>query len=172
MKEIKIRVPYVSVWDGGTEIKTCANLNLRTGEVTDIEMVDPHNTVQVCEREYIILNDEQIDVLSEDDKGYWIPLQGHAGPCTKNYLAHREALSSLSIVDIVRVVDYVVSLSQFLNDDLEILNHMDSILEPFYAVIHQLKTEEICRREGCGSSLYKSDLPQYDFVCPLCDENF
>lgn len=24
----------------------------------------------------------------------------------------------------------------------------------------------------CGKQLYLSDLPQYDYVCPWCDENF
>ncbi len=173
MKEVKIRVPYVSVWDGGIEIATNANLNLRTGEVTDIETIDPPANVQVCEREYIILNDDQVDVLPEDGYGCWVPLcNGHTGPCTDNYIVHKEALSGLSITEIVKAVDYIVMLSQFLNADNEILDDMDSILEPFNTVIKQLRTEEICRHENCGSYLYKSDLPQYDFVCPECNENF
>lgn len=173
MKEIKIRVPYVYVWDGGIEITTSANLNLRTGEITNIEKLNPLNIVQTCEREYIIINDEQVDVFSGAGNGYWIQLyNGYAGPCTDNYLAHREAISGLSISEIIKAVDYTVALSQFLNDDNEILDDMDSILEPFYLVINQLKTEETCRHEGCGSCLYKSDLPQYDFVCPGCNENF
>jgi len=172
MNELKIRVPYVSIWDGGIEITTSASLNIKTGAVTDIETVDPQDTVQVCEREYIILNDEQIDVLSEDDN-YWVQLHsGHDGPCTENYAAHMEAISSLSIAHVVKAVDYIVALSQFLNDDNEILDDMDSILEPFYTVINKLRTEETCRHRDCGSNLYKSDLPQYDYVCPACDENF
>ncbi len=173
MKEVKIRVPYVSVWDGGIEIATSANLNLRTGEVTDIETLDSADNVQVCEREYIILNDDQVDVLSEDGNGYWVPLySGHPGPCTDNYIAHKQALSDLSITEVVKAVDYIVMLSQFLDDDNEILDDMDSILEPFYTVIKQLRTDEICRHGSCGSYLYKSDLPQYDFVCHECNENF
>jgi len=172
MKELKIRVPYVSVWDGGSAIETSAILNIRTGVLTDFETLDPRNSVENCEREYIILNDEQIDVLSEDGN-YWVQLHGsHDGPCTENYAAHLEAISSLSVVQVVKVVDYVVALSQFLNDDNEILDDMDSILEPFYTVINKLRTEEICRHGDCGSNLYKSDLPQYDYVCPACDENF
>ncbi|MHB8061738.1 MAG: hypothetical protein ACYDG2_03755 [Ruminiclostridium sp.] len=173
MNEIKIRVPYVSVWDGGIEIATSINLNIRTGEVTNFEKLDPLNTVQDCERAYIILNNEQVDVFSEDGNGYWVQLHnGYAGPCTDNYIAEREAISGLSIAEIVKAVDYMVALSQFLNDDNEILNDLDNILEPFYTVINQLRTEEICRHGGCGSYLYKSDLPQYDFVCPECSESF
>jgi len=172
MKELKIRVPYVSVWDGGIAIETSAVLNIRTGVLTDFETLDPLNSVESCEREYIILNDEQIDVLSEDGI-YWVQLHGGLdSPCTENYAAHMEAISSLSVAQIVKVVDYVVALSQFLNDDNEILDGMDSILEPFYMVVNKLRTEEICRHRGCGSNLYKSDLPQYDYVCPECDENF
>ena len=36
MNNYKITVPYVSVWDGGTEIETTAVVDIRTGEVTDI----------------------------------------------------------------------------------------------------------------------------------------
>lgn len=172
MDELRVRVPYVSVWDGGIEITTNASLNIKTGAVTDIETVDPQTDVQICEREYIILGDEQVDVLSEDGH-YWVQLcSGHVGPCTENYTAHRDAISGLSITDIVKAVDYAIALSQFLDDDNEILDDMDCILDPFYAVINKLRTAEICRHGDCGSYLYKSDLPQYDFVCPECDENF
>jgi len=167
MKELKIRVPYVSVWDGGIAIETSAILNIRTGALTDFETLDPRNSVENCEREYIILNDEQVDVLSEDGN-YWVQL----GPRTENYAAHMEAISSLSITHVVKAVDYIVALSQFLNNDNEILDDMDSILEPFYTVINKLRTEETCRHGDCGSNLYKSDLPQYDYVCSECDENF
>lgn len=164
--ELKVRVPYVSVWDGGVEIVTSANLNIRTGEITDIETIDPQGSVEMLEREYIILNDEQIDVDSSDDEGYWIQLRhGRAGPCTENYLAHMEAMSDLSVTDLVKVVDYVEALSQFLSD-------MDGILEPLNRVINKLKTAESCWHPGCDSIPYKSDLPQYDLVCAKCDENY
>jgi len=172
-KELKIRVPYVSVWDGGVLIATSANLNIRTGEITDIETVDPQGTAEILEREYIVLNDEQIDVDSSDGEGYWIQLRhDRAGPCTENYLAHMEAMSDLSVTDLIKVVDYVVSLSQFLTDDNEILDDMDSILEPLNKIISVLKTEESCWHPGCDSNPYMSDVPQYDLVCAECDENY
>lgn len=169
-KDLKVRVPYVSVWDGGVEIVTSALLNIRTGEVTDIETVDPQDDVQICEREYIILNDEQVNVDSSDGNGYWIELHhGHTGPCTENYVAHKEAMSGLSVTDLIKTVDYVAALSQFLQKDNEILDDMDSVLEPLANVISELRMDDIC---SCGNHLYKSDLPQYDSVCPECDENF
>lgn len=171
-KELKVKVPYIAVWDG-VGVTTSAILNIRTGEVTDIEKVVPKDPLEVCEREYIILNDEQIEVDSSDGEGYWIQLRlDRAGPCTENYLAHVEAMSDLSVTHLIQVVDYVTALSQFLNDDHEILDDLDSILEPLNNVISKLKTEESCRHTHCDSNLHKSDLPHYDYVCAECDENF
>ncbi|RFZ76106.1 hypothetical protein DS742_25365 [Lacrimispora amygdalina] len=173
MNGLIIKVPYVSLWDGGVEITTSAKLNLKTGALTDIETVDPADRVQVCEREYIILNDDQIDTLWDENHGYWVQLHnGQVGPCTENYAAHREAMADLSIADVVKITDYVAVLSQFLNDGNEVLDDMDSILAPFEVVINTLRTPETCRHQDCGCYLYKSDLPQYDYVCPECDENF
>lgn len=66
MDNCKIKVPYVSVWDGGTEVETSAIVDIRTGEVTDVEAVDVSG-LDVCEREYIVMNDEQVDVHYDED---------------------------------------------------------------------------------------------------------
>lgn len=65
---LKITVPYVSVWDGGTEVETSATVNIKTGEVTDIE-VAKISGLEICEREYIMMNGEQVDVY-HDEHGY------------------------------------------------------------------------------------------------------
>lgn len=172
MNSIKIKVPYVSVWDGGVELQTQAFLHIKTGEITDIETTNTHNSVQVCEREYIILGDEQIDVLSENGS-YWIQLStAHPVPCTANYMDHQQAIAFLSITQIIRITDYLIELSQFVDENNEILDDMEAILQPFHNIITKLRCTEICRHGECGSYLYKSDLPQYDFVCPNCEENF
>lgn len=36
--------------------------------------------------------------------------------------------------------------------------------------VADLKTDKVCPH--CGETLYKSDLPQYRYVCPDCEENF
>lgn len=36
--------------------------------------------------------------------------------------------------------------------------------------VADLKTNKVCPH--CGGTLYKSDLPQYRYVCPECEENF
>jgi len=59
----KLSVPYVSVWDGGTVVTTTAKVDFRTGEVTDIEAADIGG-LQTCEREYIIMNDVEIEVYA------------------------------------------------------------------------------------------------------------
>jgi len=91
---------------------------------------------------------------------------------TKNYLDHGKAISELSIVSIIHIVDYVELLSQFINDENEVLDDMETILKPFNTVIEKLLTDQLCRHSDCDRHLYKSDLLQYDYVCPDCEENF
>ena len=61
-------VPYISVWDGGVEVESSAMVNIRTGEVTDVVTADVHG-LDICEREYIVMNGEQVDVY-QDERGY------------------------------------------------------------------------------------------------------
>lgn len=90
---------------------------------------------------------------------------------TDNYLAHNQAIEkNVGVSDIVKAVDYILLLSKFINADNEVWDEMDIILEPFNKIIEELRTEEKCPR--CGGSLYKSDVSQYNYVCPDCEENF
>ena len=89
---------------------------------------------------------------------------------SNNFEAHHKAIESLSIVDIVRIVDYVNELSTFIPSDNEVLDYLGWIVEPFVRIIDELRTEEECPR--CGCYLFKSDLPQYEYVCAECDRNF
>ena len=89
---------------------------------------------------------------------------------TDNYADHQQEISKLSIVDLIKVVDYVKLLSSFVNDNNEVLDDLDNVIEPFNKVIKSLRTEKSCPR--CHNNLYKSDVPQYDYVCDECDENF
>ena len=65
----KISVPYVSVWDGGIEIETTAVVDIRTGEITNITSVPEIHGLEICERQYIIMHSEQVDVY-ENERGY------------------------------------------------------------------------------------------------------
>lgn len=68
-------VPYVSVWDGGVEIGSTCTIDLTTGNILDIKQVDVDG-VDVREREYIVLNDEEVDVLEDDEGTRWVHLEG------------------------------------------------------------------------------------------------
>ena len=71
----KIHIPYVSVWDGGTEIETTATVDILTGEITDIISVEV-NGLDICERQYIVMNDEQVDVYqNERSYEYWADIK-------------------------------------------------------------------------------------------------
>ncbi len=51
------------------------------------------------------------------------------------------------------------------------LGNSDELLrENVSDVVMRIATDKICPK--CGSNLFFSDLPKYDYVCTLCDENF
>ena len=91
---------------------------------------------------------------------------------TQNNTDHFKAISKLSITQIIRIVDYINLLASYVNTENGILDDLDDITAPFDDIIGKLRTNETCRHRDCGGWLYKSDLPQYDFVCIECDENF
>ena len=88
----------------------------------------------------------------------------------ENYSKHQRALSNLSITDIVKASDYINELATFIPTNNEVLDYLEDIQKPLLEVIRKLQTKKECPR--CGCTLYLSDLPQYDYVCPECDENF
>lgn len=74
---------------------------------------------------------------------------------TKNYKKYKEAL--LSQVSVTEMVSFDKGDEYCLN-------------EIIHDIVISLKTDKMCPH--CGNELYCSDLPQYDYVCPECDENF
>ena len=93
---------------------------------------------------------------------------------TGNFKIHREAMQGFSIADIVRayscIDDLVIRLAPNLEERRKLLEDIDHIREPLADLINSLTTDYKCMK--CGGWLCCSDLPQYDFVCPGCDENF
>ena len=71
--DIILEVPYITIWDCGREIETTAKVNIQTGEVTDIVIADDEvGELDICERQYIVLNDEQVDVYDDEgDFDFW-----------------------------------------------------------------------------------------------------
>ena len=96
---------------------------------------------------------------------------------TKNFEESKEAINELSIVDIVRTIDYINELTKFVFKNTifnpfnnKVFDAFNDIKDPLENVIKKCKTEKECPH--CGHRLFKSDLPQYDYVCVKCDENF
>ena len=89
---------------------------------------------------------------------------------TQNYRDYQKEISQLSIVDIIEAYDYIYTLSQFIPKNNEVFDNFDEIVKPLLTVIQKLETKKVCPH--CGIDLFKSDLPQYDYVCFLCEENF
>ena len=89
---------------------------------------------------------------------------------TENFKDYREAMGNLSIVDIIKAVDYINELGTFIPQNNEVLDYFEDIVRPLVDVIDKCRTDKECPH--CGCYLFKSDLPQYDYVCAECDENF
>ncbi len=75
---------------------------------------------------------------------------------TENYRKFKEALANT--ISVQALEEYVCGDP----DNLMRENTVD--------VIEKITTDKKCPK--CGKTLYLSDLPQYDYVCAECDENF
>lgn len=89
---------------------------------------------------------------------------------TKEFEDCQNAIKDLSITDIVKTVDYINELSTFIPSDNKIFDYFSEIVEPIVKVIDKCRTDKKCPH--CGCYLFKSDLPQYNYVCAECNENF
>lgn len=73
---------------------------------------------------------------------------------TDNYIKFsQEVLNKLSVTELV-----------WFNQGADNLNKI------VHSIVEAIKTEKRCPK--CGEPLYYSDLPEYDYVCVECDENF
>ena len=71
-------IPYVSVWDGGVEVESTCTIDFRTGNILDIEPAKglaSFGFLDTLDREYIVLNDEQVDVMEDDEGVRWVRLE-------------------------------------------------------------------------------------------------
>ena len=88
---------------------------------------------------------------------------------TENFNAHQKAIEELSIVHLIDAVDYINELSTFIPQNNEVLDYLEDIVMPLVDVIDKCRTDKECPH--CGCYVFKSDLPQYDYVCAECKEN-
>lgn len=89
---------------------------------------------------------------------------------TENYIKQKELIKNLSVTDLIKVVDYVDELASFIPQSNEVLDNLYEYTNPITKIFSAAETDKEC--PNCGNKLYLSDLPQYDYVCPDCDENF
>ncbi len=87
----------------------------------------------------------------------------------ENFNAHQEAIEKLSIVHIIDAVDYINELATFIPQNNEVLDYLEDIVMPLVDIIDECRTDKECPH--CGCYVFKSDLPQYDYVCAECKEN-
>lgn len=94
------------------------------------------------------LNEElsEIDITSTDENGY--ETFGDVNNSSENMAVYSAATVVLDTL----------------------ANELDEVLFPLRVLKERCATEVKC--PVCGEFLYLSDLKQYDFVCPNCDENF
>ena len=81
---------------------------------------------------------------------------------TRNYRAYVRNLRQFPVVGaLVHCQQALRSLAPHASEDVE--EELEGLLRHFI-------TKSACPR--CGAPLYLSDLPQYNFACFKCDENF
>lgn len=79
---------------------------------------------------------------------------------TPNFHDQEKAKAQLSVTDLINALNFLEEKG--LGEE--------GATQPLRTFAHLVRTNEKCPR--CGATLYKSDLPQYDYVCTDCDENF
>ena len=82
------------------------------------------------------------------------------GEKTTNYKNYKNALSDITVQDIVNLSKILENISEGNNE----------MILSFKNLIKVIKTEEKCPK--CGALLFKSDIPQYNYTCSKCNNYF
>lgn len=85
---------------------------------------------------------------------------------TENFKAMKENIETLTLGDIFNIHNVIVSLQCGVEPCVDV----EEVISMLDDVIMACTTGAICPK--CGGNLFLSDLPQYDYVCFNCDENF
>ena len=67
---------FTSVWDGGYEVTTNCKVNMETREVFDIELAEVDESLDILEKEYVVIDDVEYPVfqlsdITEEDNEFW-----------------------------------------------------------------------------------------------------
>lgn len=119
--------------------------------------------------------EEYLDELREDDAKMikTIEVKGwneYDAEATDNFIKQVEIMSHISVSELANFIDLFNRVCSLVPTDNEVFDDMETIIEPIYKACSDCRTDKDCPE--CGHSLYYSDLPQYDFCCPVCNENF
>lgn len=85
---------------------------------------------------------------------------------TENFKDVQKEISTLWLGDIMGAYDIINCLRVGIKPTSDI----EPVVTALEKVIARCTTGVKCPR--CGNQLFKSDMPQYDYVCFECEENF
>lgn len=95
---------------------------------------------------------------------------------SEEYSEFLENLRHISATQLKRIVDNYEVLVNHYKEYFPWRNGVTTVedfkedLKPLSTFVDKITTDKRCPK--CGELLLKSDLSQYNYVCPLCDENF
>ena len=67
---------FTSVWDSDYEVTTDCKVNMETKEVFDIELAEVDESLDILEKEYVVIDDVEYPVfqlsdITEEDNEFW-----------------------------------------------------------------------------------------------------
>lgn len=67
---------FKSVWDGGYDVTTDCKINMETNEVFDIELAEVDESLDILEKEYVVIDNVEYPVfqlsdITEEDNEFW-----------------------------------------------------------------------------------------------------
>ena len=91
---------------------------------------------------------------------------------TSNFKKHEAIKKNISIAELEFAIDCADRLLDEIRDDKlnEFTWELEQSLNSLRKIVDQALTTRICPK--CGQFLIVSDVPEYDYGCSNCDENF
>ena len=62
---------FISVWDGSYEVETGCKVDLDTTKVFAIEIADTPEDLEICEREYVLIDGVEHEVCYTEDGRFY-----------------------------------------------------------------------------------------------------
>lgn len=115
------------------------------------------------------------DLLVDDLEKHLEKLEEHA-EMSQEHCDFLEGLNNISASRLKQIVDSYEVLLNYYKENFPwrkgatAVEEFETDLKPLSDFIGKITTNKHCPK--CGELLLKSDLPQYEYVCSLCDENF